>query len=386
MNATCGLPPSSAYAWYDPESCSWKTYQLSLLQDTSALYSETWPRAGMMSDGVVYQRLKWEHRISEIGYGLWVSIPTATMTVQSEKVRNSNRLPQLAEIAANKEPRSTIIDRTRTLWPTPRVAVLTGKAKATKTHGWDLPAAVKDSLEMSPTVAWPTPISRDWRSGKASPATHNRNSRPLSEQVGKIEAGGQLNPMWVELLMGWPKGWTSLNSISMVEFQEWLRGFYHEEKTDGTQEVPVVQKSNDAQTICQRENGRLHDLAEEKTLQPVLRKPPPETDKARLQLESSQASPVCLRGMWRKEQVTRSPQKWRYNRQPSREYSNVVHPLSQIPSRYGAEAWLNGSWEYGITRTTIEATHRVDCLKAIGNGQVPLCAALAFLILANSES
>jgi hypothetical protein len=50
---------------------------------------------------------------------------------------------------------------------------------------------------------WPTPTARDWRSGKASEATMERNARPLSEAVG-----GQLNPEWVEWLMGFPPGWT----------------------------------------------------------------------------------------------------------------------------------------------------------------------------------
>jgi len=52
---------------------------------------------------------------------------------------------------------------------------------------------------------WPTPTARDWRSGKASPATLAKNSRPLSEQIG-----GSLNPTWVEWLMGFPLGWTEL--------------------------------------------------------------------------------------------------------------------------------------------------------------------------------
>ncbi len=44
-----------------------------------------------------------------------------------------------------------------------------------------------------------TPTARDWRSGKASPETMAKNSRPLSEQIG-----GLLNPEWVCWLMAWP--------------------------------------------------------------------------------------------------------------------------------------------------------------------------------------
>jgi hypothetical protein len=56
----------------------------------------------------------------------------------------------------------------------------------------------------------PTPTARDWRSGKASEATMERNARPLSEHVG-----GSLNPEWVEWLMGFPVGWTALEPSEM---------------------------------------------------------------------------------------------------------------------------------------------------------------------------
>lgn len=62
-------------------------------------------------------------------------------------------------------------------------------------------------VSLTDFVRLPTPMARDWKSGKASAATHAKNSRPLSEQIG-----GQLAPNWVELLMGWPNGWTSLDA------------------------------------------------------------------------------------------------------------------------------------------------------------------------------
>ncbi len=56
---------------------------------------------------------------------------------------------------------------------------------------------------------WPTPSSRDYKSGKAGEEIFNGNSRPLSEVVGRIEGtDAYLNPDFVEWLMGWPLGWT----------------------------------------------------------------------------------------------------------------------------------------------------------------------------------
>jgi hypothetical protein len=87
----------------------------------------------------------------------------------------------------------------RTTWPTPTVCGNYNRKGASKTSGDGLATAV---LKVA------TPTARDWRSGKASQATHDKNSRPLSEQIG-----GSLNPTWVEWLMGWPLGWTDLKPL-----------------------------------------------------------------------------------------------------------------------------------------------------------------------------
>lgn len=57
-----------------------------------------------------------------------------------------------------------------------------------------------------------TPTARDHRSIRASEATHLRNSRPLSEQIGRLYRDDSrplsLNPAFLEMLMGVPVGWT----------------------------------------------------------------------------------------------------------------------------------------------------------------------------------
>jgi len=44
------------------------------------------------------------------------------------------------------------------------------------------------------------------------------------------------------------------------------------------------------------------------------------------------------------------------------------------------DPWADG-WEDGIPRVASGVKNRVDQLRCLGNGQVPICAAMAFKIL-----
>ncbi len=48
--------------------------------------------------------------------------------------------------------------------------------------------------------------------------------------------------------------------------------------------------------------------------------------------------------------------------------------------------WLDGSWEIGQPRVSRGVLHRKDRLKAIGNGQVPIAAVLAWRLLTGDDS
>jgi len=81
---------------------------------------------------------------------------------------------------------------------------------------------------------WPTPTSRDWRSGKNLSCWHN--ARPLNEMVqvfptptanrwdglqshGVNVVTGSLNPHWVSWLMGFPMDWCDLPDERQQESQ-----------------------------------------------------------------------------------------------------------------------------------------------------------------------
>ena len=76
---------------------------------------------------------------------------------------------------------------------------------------------------------WPTPCASDNRDrgNMSDPAIQRRIE--IGKQVGlsmavKEEAGGgSLNPDWVELLMGWPRGWSAIgDQDGRTAFRAWL--------------------------------------------------------------------------------------------------------------------------------------------------------------------
>ena len=92
------------------------------------------------------------------------------------------------------------------LWPTPNVCGLHNRKGASATSGDGLSTAVKH---------WPTP--RASQRGDC-PSERERNTPCLESavkfatpQARDFQIGGQLNPTWVEWLMGYPIGWTDLN-------------------------------------------------------------------------------------------------------------------------------------------------------------------------------
>lgn len=184
----CGPIWRGSWATFDRASSSWRTAQPSLLGDSDEC-SPTWPRSGMTAGGQCWELPTWEPHTSAIASGSLLPTPTATSYGSCQggamgRDGQKNR-PSLQTMAAKSQ------------WPTPTVCGNYNRKGLSAKSGDGLATAVARNFA--------TPTARDWRSGKASEATHAKNSRPLSEQIG-----GSLNPTWVEWLMGWPPGWTDL--------------------------------------------------------------------------------------------------------------------------------------------------------------------------------
>ncbi|MNX96517.1 hypothetical protein D3C86_1288370 [compost metagenome] len=76
----------------------------------------------------------------------------------------------------------------------------------------------------SPSKRWPTPVASMSKGSSPAALTRktgaDRTNDRLDHAVMALH-GGQLNPEWVEWLMGWPIGWTELKPLEMGKFQLW---------------------------------------------------------------------------------------------------------------------------------------------------------------------
>ena len=77
-------------AKFDPGTSSWKTSQHCFVEGF-ATFSEDWPRAGIMRNGIVYQRHSLARRITGTGYGL---LPTPSGTSNHGQNHVSGRLDE----------------------------------------------------------------------------------------------------------------------------------------------------------------------------------------------------------------------------------------------------------------------------------------------------
>lgn len=175
----CGSTWPGSFARYDRDSSSWKIPQYSLLEGLD-VFSETWPRWGMMRSGVCWVREILVPRIKGTGSGLW---PTPS----SNKQTASGDL-----VSADGSPWDGI-----------------SKPHSAKT-GKPVQTALLDAVRRRST-----PTCRDWKSGTGAQERPG-HALPLSSAIG-----GQLNPPWVEWLIGWPIGWTACEPLGMDKFRSW---------------------------------------------------------------------------------------------------------------------------------------------------------------------
>jgi hypothetical protein len=174
------LTSSASLASADLDTSSWKTYQLSLF---GGLTDFSWSSMGwgMMRGGQLFQPSRWEPRTSGDESGLSV-MPTPTVD------GNDNR-PY-----PGKASGYGLATWVREILPTPTASE--GGTNQSASEG----SAIRASLGyLARTETLPTPRARDWKGG--------------GKDCLDSAVGGQLNPQFVEAIMGYPIGWTELNAL-----------------------------------------------------------------------------------------------------------------------------------------------------------------------------
>ena len=192
--------------------------------------------------------------------------------------------------------------------------------------------------------------------------------------------GGSLNPTWVEKLMGWPDEWTSLQPINHVKMCFWLMGMNDGTEIRRNEVMRMLRKGNAAQEI-QQEIGRPINIYETALLLAELCEYKNRFNEARVFMACAEAFEKEMRSVWLYEGATGASYRSEQGKQRTGKHSDVMQALSRLLAHHGEAAWKDGSWEDATPRVADEVAARVDRLKAIGNGQVPLCAATAWRIL-----
>ena len=227
--ADCGKNTPGSFVWYDRATSLWRTYQRCLGGEW-ALYSGTWPRAGTMRSGIAYPQVPLAPLTGGIGSGCW---PT----------------PRASSHGNSSNGSLSLMNAVKVIWPTPRVSDVTGGPRsldekgrrvspsglyganlADKVKMWPTPMAhnakeggyPSEFTRNTPTLAaevkirksWPTPSASDNRDrgNMLTPAIKRRIAKGKQAMLSMVvsEVSGQLNPTWVEWLMGFPLGWTDL--------------------------------------------------------------------------------------------------------------------------------------------------------------------------------
>jgi hypothetical protein len=79
---------------------------------------------------------------------------------------------------------------------------------------------------------WPTPEANERNTYPRMTKTRKGVQKVEPNLAGAVKTernsdgsptGGQLNPNWVEWLIGWPIGWTDLKPLAMGKYQQWLQ-------------------------------------------------------------------------------------------------------------------------------------------------------------------
>jgi hypothetical protein len=195
---------------YDRNTSAWKTHRCLLAEDLPEC-SLTLPRWGLMRDGVLSELATLERRIGAKESGLW---PTP------------NAMPATSDLGfqcsgdGRKKPNKLGWAVAQQMWPTPTSTLGTNGGKVTQAKSREGGTLIE---ALSNRTQWPTPTVNDSKNSTLPPSQVRHDNIPGALLRSGQDPGGQLNPTWVEWLMGWPLGWTDSKPLGTDKFRQWLQ-------------------------------------------------------------------------------------------------------------------------------------------------------------------
>ena len=204
----------------DPLGLFSKTFMVTSAWD-STLCSLTWKPKATPQGRLLFQLAASAHPISEIESGLWAT----PNTMDHLPLRSKESMERMKEghRKGRKRPsnlREQVNPEYVKMWATPRTTDGTGGPRQLDEKGRRISKTNPD-LKFGANLAdqvrmWPTPTTRDHKGGYQGGRIRNGKVSwdtldvAVQHTDNQSKTGGQLNPMWVEWLMGYPKGWTDL--------------------------------------------------------------------------------------------------------------------------------------------------------------------------------
>lgn len=185
---------------------TWQGYCQSLLPgfggEDSELYSETWPKWGIVLDGHAMELPMLEHHINESECLLWHTSDCSDRRSLKSKQQGVN-------------------NQVKAYWRTPQSHNGAQGPKSKMFYEKCLKTGQSAITLVDQVKNWPTPAARDSKgSNSAKHLSTGHHINQLANKVKLNKTEGQLNADWVELLMGLPIGWTDIN-VAKEDIESW---------------------------------------------------------------------------------------------------------------------------------------------------------------------
>jgi hypothetical protein len=269
-------------------------------------------------------------------------------------------------------------------WPTPRAA---NPGSRPNGKGGEI-------LAEQARLSYATPRAED---SQCAGRRHNRDtSDTLYAQTvtDTNSTPGSLSPDWVELLMGFPLGWSRNEPMNVDELRRWMvsvrlshmlyLGHGITESTRDPEAVRILRRDDDPQEVRGEADAGGLDIVQAPSilLSDLLQLKTKLDEEADLSLASAKTAWDELRRLRTEDESASPSRRWGTVAQQPREYPDSLHSLPQVSPRYGIEAWQEGTWETSVPRVATKVADRVNRLRGLGNAQCPQTMAAAFTLLA----